>query len=64
MIPKNENHEGSINTLESGIVVLVGINVLVRTFAKVNKRTGGNKHNGGKFFAVYFVDHQQNMNKL
>ena len=36
-------------TLESGIVVPVGIIVLVGTFARFNKRTGGNKCTGGHF---------------
>ena len=39
-----------LNTLGSGIVVLVGIIVLVGTFARIYKRTGGNKHTGMSFF--------------
>ena len=35
-------------TLESGIVVLVGINVLVGKLVRNNKRAGWNKHTGGK----------------
>ena len=37
------------HTLKSGIVVLVGIIVLVRTFARINKRRGGNKRTGVHF---------------
>ena len=37
-------------TLRSGIVALVGIIVLVGTFAKINKRTGGNKRISGPFY--------------
>ena len=39
-----------VNTLKSGIVVLVGIIVLVGTFGRINKHTGGNKRTGGHFY--------------
>ena len=37
----------TVSTLESGIVVPMGIVVLVGTFARFDKRTGGNKRTGG-----------------
>ena len=37
-------------TLKSGIVVLVGMIVLVETFGRINKQTGGNKRTGGHFY--------------
>ena len=40
----------SISTLGSGIVALVGIIVLVGTFARINKCTGGNNRTGGHFY--------------
>ena len=43
------------NTLKSGIVVLVGINVLVGRFVKNYKSTGWNKI-GGKNCIVYLSD--------
>ena len=45
--------KAALTTLESGIVVLVGIRVLVGTFGRISKHTGGNKHTGGHFTNHY-----------
>ena len=47
----------SLSTLESGIVVPVGIVVLVGTFARFNKRTGGHFHLTNKriFYIFAFI---------
>ena len=37
-------------TLKSGIVVLVG------TFARINKRNGGNKRTGGNFYKIEYTN--------
>ena len=44
--------EGQIITLKSGIVVLLGINILEGTFFKINKCTGKNKRTGENIYQI------------